>query len=313
LERRDQIRLGVVQPMVRLPKDTPRMLDDAIQWIAEAGGDGVDLLLFPEIYPGPTTHAVRYEVVPELARAAAKHKVAVAAGTTVKVEDDDAYYVAQVVINEEGSVRGVYRRSHPRTEVYRHIFRSEFWDFEYRAGDELPVFDMGWATIGISVCSEIYVPEVARIVALRGAEICLFPTGGTLLRDPDLRDNWHSLVRARAVENVMFTAGAMNLFPAKAGQIPADPRVDAESAVPPLSIIASPERVLAAAGPGERLVSADLDLARLRLMRESQGFPNGLKVPFASVPGVMELRRPELSGSLSEDLADLELAQPERA
>jgi predicted amidohydrolase len=133
-----------------------------------------------------------------------------------------------------------------------------------------------------------------------------------LMDNPDMRDNWHSLVRARAIENVMFTAGAMNLFPAKAGQGPAA-AANAESVVPPRSIIASPERVLAAAGEGPRLVSADLDLARLRLMRESQGFPSGLEVPFASVPGVIGLRRPELSGALSEELTGLELAQSERA
>jgi hypothetical protein len=52
--------------------------------------------------------------------------------------------------------------------------------------------------------------------------------------------------------------------------------------------------------PNSGILTADLDLARLRLMRRSQEFPDGLTIPppFASVPGVLALRRPELTAPL---------------
>lgn len=280
------------------------MLEDAVEYVAEAGRRGIDLLLFPETYPGPTTARIRYEVVPSLAQAAARHGVALAAGTTEKADDgENAYYVSHVVIDEDGKVKGSYRRTHPRSDVYEGVFRSEpFWSIDYRAGDELPVFDLGWGTIGVSICSEVFVPEIARSLALRGAEICLFPTG-ILIDDLGFTENWRTLVRARAIENGMFTATTMNLFPGDLRDAYCGtglPPVDASTGLNAgHALIASPESVLAASSaPG--ILSADLDLARLRLMRASPEFPDGLVVPppFRSLPSVFRLRRPELAGEL---------------
>jgi hypothetical protein len=57
------------------------MLQDALAYIEEAGRLRVDLLLFPELYPGPISHDIRYEVIGPLQEACARHRVAVAAGT----------------------------------------------------------------------------------------------------------------------------------------------------------------------------------------------------------------------------------------
>src|SRR5690349_15697128 len=99
--RRDAITLGMVQPRAYAGREAPRMLEDALAYVEQAGRAGIDLLAFPETYPGPTTHEVRYEVVEPLARAAAANRVAVVAGTTEKVPDDEerTYYVSAVVID----------------------------------------------------------------------------------------------------------------------------------------------------------------------------------------------------------------------
>ena len=79
------IGLGVGQARARWNEEGPEMLAAALKYIGEAANRGVDLLLFPEMYPGPTTHAVRYEVIEPLQQAARQNGVAVAAGTSLPV------------------------------------------------------------------------------------------------------------------------------------------------------------------------------------------------------------------------------------
>src|SRR5262249_46278227 len=155
----------------------------------------VHLLLFPEMYPGPISYDVRYDVIGPLQEACAKHSIAVAAGTSTPIpEEPEACHVTHIVIDENGSIKGKYHRTHPRKQVYSGLYGSGGCaKFKYTAADEFPVFDMGWGTIGISICSEMFVPEVARILALEGAEICLFPVGW-LIDDLGWRDNWQTLV-----------------------------------------------------------------------------------------------------------------------
>ncbi|MGH2967649.1 MAG: hypothetical protein ACRDK0_01095, partial [Solirubrobacteraceae bacterium] len=117
-------------------------------------------------------------------------------------------------------------------------------------------------------------------------------------------DNWRTMVRARAIENLMYTATSMNLFDAEtraqyaSGDLPA---IDGATGVNRgHAIIAGPDSVLGLSDrPG--ILAADLDLARLRGMQESPEFPDGVVVPppYASIPGVSRLRRPELAADLA--------------
>lgn len=312
MSRMETIRLGMLQPRAYAGEHAPRMLDEALAYVEEAGRGGVDLLVCPETYPGPTTHEVRYEVVEPLARAAKANGVAVVAGTTEKVPDGDerTYYVCAVVIDNRGEIVGTYRRTHPRSEVYAGIFgNGPLWGIDYEAADELPIFDMGWGVLAVSICSEVFVPEVARSMALRGAELCVFPTG-VLIDDFGFTDNWRTVVRARAIENIMYTGTTMNLFAddmrrtACSGQLaPCDPATGLNHGH---AMIAGPEAVLAASSsPG--ILTADLDLARLRRMRSEPEFPDGVVIPppFATLPSVHRLRRPEV--------VDVALATPVEA
>jgi predicted amidohydrolase len=307
------IRLGVVQPQAHGEEAAPKMLKDALAYIANAAEAGVDLLLFPELYPGPVSHRVRYEVLEALTGAAAKHGVAVAAGTSIPAEKGgSAYHIAHVVIDEQGEIKGQYFRTHPRSHIYRNLYNGNdaYLAFDYEAGSDFPIFDMSWGKLGVSICSEMYVPEVARILALRGAEICLFPCG-LLIDDLGFTDNWQALVRARAIENVMYTATTQNLFDAALlARYTNSPRLPVSAVTGlnrGLAMIASPEGVLGRMdGPG--ILTADLDLDRIRRMRVTPEWPDGVTFPppFMSTPGVLSLRRPELTAQpLSQEAETL--------
>jgi predicted amidohydrolase len=311
------IRLGVVQPQAHGEGAAPKMLQDALTYIVRASDLGVNLLLFPELYPGPVSHHVRYKVLEALCEAAAKHSIALAAGTSINATaGGTAYHIAHVVIDDHGELKGQYLRTHPRSHIYRNLYNGNdaYLAFDYEAGSDFPVFEMGWGKLGISICSEMYVPEVARILALKGAEVCLFPCG-LLVDDLGFTENWQALVRARAIENVMYTAATQNLFDAallarytNRPRLPVDPSTGLNRG---LAIIASPERVLGRMeGPG--ILTADLDLDRIRRMRTTPEWPDGVVFPppFISTPGVLSLRRPELTTDLLSHEAETLIDYP---
>jgi len=53
------------------------------------------------------------------------------------------------------------------------------WEFQYVPGNEFPVFDTVHGKVGLAMCSEVYMPEVARALALRGAELIFMPAART--------------------------------------------------------------------------------------------------------------------------------------
>jgi predicted amidohydrolase len=277
------------------------MLDDALEWVRKASQRELDLLVFPETYPGPVSWHTRYEVLEPLRAAAAEHGVAIVAGTTEKAEGgDQAHHIVSVVIDEAGEVLGRYRRTHPHGEYYRGLYAAgPFWQFDYVEGDELPVFDLGWGKLGVSICSEVFVPEISRALAAKGAEVCAFPTG-CMIDDLGFTENWQTMVRARAIENNMFTATTMNLFDQELRTAHVSSGLkDVDSATGLNSghaMICSPESVLGTMrGPG--ILAADLDLAYIRRMRTEPEFPDGVTVPppYTSLPGLDNMKRPELA------------------
>ena len=294
------IRLGLAQTVAHFGADEATNLDNAIGLIGDAGRLGVDLLAFAENFPGPFTEVNRYGVADEMSAAAREHNVAVAYGTSLPVPDrDNSYYIATVVVGKDGEECGLYRRTHP---VGPYIYRDgPEWNFDYVAADDFPVIDMPWGKLGISICSEVHLPEISRILALKGAEVCLFPSG-LLIDELGYTDNWRTLVRARAIENIMYTATLVNLMDPKVadqfnptGVTLAPPR---EVVTAGIGMIASPERVLAeSSAPG--ILTADLDLDRIRFLRTTKE-ELIIPAPYRTIPGHLSWRRPELYGELTQ-------------
>ena len=296
------IRLGMVQPQGRAGDDAPKMLDDALAFVAEGAAQGVDLLVFPETYPGPVSWHTRYEVLGPMSEAAAEHGVDLVVGTTEKADgNEQAFHIASVVIGRDGEIRGRYQRTHPGGTYYHGLYAAgPFWEFDYIPADDMPVFEMEWGTIGISICSEVYVPQIAHALANKGAELVVFPTG-CMIDDLELTDNWQTLIRARAIENNIYTATTMNLFDEElrtghAVQGDLKPVDTATGLSAGHAMIASPEYVIGKMR-GTGILTSDLDLDYIRKMRVEPEFPDGVTVPapYTTLPGIKNLDRPELA------------------
>jgi predicted amidohydrolase len=266
-----QVTLAVVQPRTHLGDREELNVKEATRAIDEASARGAQLVLFPETYPGPWTAGRRFDPLEPLAAQARASGVYVVAGTTERVPGTaDGCHIVCLLIGPDGTLLGRYRRTcPPGPYIYK---GGRLWDFHYTAADEVPVFPTPLGVIGISICSEVFVPELQRILALKGAEIILLPAGWVA----DFNENWLTLVRARAIENLAITATCHNLIGDNPG----------------LALVASPERVLGRLGE-EGILLAELDLDRVRELRGLQPKMSGTR-EFATIPGVLGFRRPEV-------------------
>ena len=100
-----------------------------------------------------------------------------------------------------------YRRSHPNGPwIYT---GGKYWEFQYVAGGDYPVFDTKHGKVGLAMCSEVYMPEVTRRSRLRGAELIFMPAG---LDKSRLWETWRTLLWARAIENLAIVVSTQNLL-----------------------------------------------------------------------------------------------------
>jgi predicted amidohydrolase len=174
----------------------------------------------------------------------------------------------------DGRAPARYKRTHPNGPwIYT---GGKDWEFQWVAADEFPVFDTVHGKVGLAMCSEVYVPEVARALALRGAEIIFIPAGTDKGK---LWATWRNLIWSRAIENLALVVTTQNLF---------------HHGERGLAMVASPEEIVfESTAAGMSIVDVSLD--RLRRMRAGRDGV-GSSAEFGAKQGVLgpQWQRPEL-------------------
>ena len=169
-------------------------LEASIRWVAKAARKGAGLVCLPELgvtgHGGHVSMVEAAEPVPDgpfcsrLVEAAAEHKIYVVAGIAEK--DGPLLYNTMFIAGPEGYV-GKQRKLH--------LSRDEY--FFFRHGTDMPVFKLPFANVGIVICYDNLFPEVARCLALDGAEVILAPHAGrTMDKWPRGAAKRHEAVRA---------------------------------------------------------------------------------------------------------------------
>jgi len=266
-----KLKIATIQPKCNFKNDTPERLDQAEVYVNEAAAKGASIVCFPEHYPGPVQSAKDggYPYRDRLCEIAKDNNVYLIAGAMERVGDTDKINLVELVISSSGTVIGKYIRTTPSGP-----YIYDAWDVNYHEGEgPLEVFDTEFGKIGVLVCSEMFPPELSRILALKGAEIIFYPVGGGLY---DLKRSFQTIVKARAVENLLYAATCSNIFGVESG----------------VGLIAGPEEVIAVS-PKPGVLVAEIDLERIRWLRETDevfGFPKQYK----TLPGVLKWRRPDL-------------------
>lgn len=254
--------------------------------IAEAAEQGAQIILPPELFAGsyfcktedealfalakPVTESAPVQAMQKLAK-----QMGVAIPASFFERDGQHYYNSIAMIDPQGEIMGVYRKSHiPDGPGYEE-------KFYFRPGNSgFKTWDVFGTTIGVGICWDQWYPETARAMALMGAEILFYPTAiGSEPYDVDLDTSrmWRRAMQGHAVSNCMPIV-ASNRIGEEEGQ-----------AFYGHSFIANEwgDLVLEYGAEDSGVLVATFDLEQARKHRAGMGF--------------FRDRRPELYGRLVED------------
>jgi beta-ureidopropionase len=171
-------------PLSPLEKIKQVMIDKHVAMIRDAAASGAQIVCLQEIFYGPyfcAEQSIRWydftEAVPDgpttqlMCKLAAELCMAIIV-PVYEIESAGIYYNTAAVIDRNGSYLGKYRKTH-----IPHVAPG-FWEkFYFRPGNMgYPVFDLGFAKIGVYICYDRHFPEGARALGLNGAEIVFNPS-----------------------------------------------------------------------------------------------------------------------------------------
>ena len=198
-------------------RDLQANIDRTLALIREAAGRGAQVILPSELFQGIyfcTTQderwfdqawpAPEHPCVRALRPLARELKVVIP--VSIFERDGPATYNSVVVLDHQGEILGVYRKSHiPVGPGYQE-------KYYFRPGDTgFKVWDTVYGRIGVGICWDQWFPECARAMVLKGAEVLFYPTAiGSEPHDANLQtmEPWRRVMQGHAVANVIPVVAA---------------------------------------------------------------------------------------------------------
>ncbi len=268
----DSVRLALIQMTC---SDRPEEnLEKAEVRIEQAARDGAQLVVLQELFrsryfcqseqnerfdlaepiPGPSTD--------RLSKLAAARGIAIVASLFEK-RAEGLYHNTAVTLDADGRIAGCYRKMHiPDDPLYHEKFYFTPGDLGFHS------VATRFARVGVLVCWDQWFPEAARLAALAGAQLLVYPTAigwqfdvGDEM-DAAQHDAWETMQRAHAIASGVFVAAAN--------------RVGREDGIRfwGQSFVADPfGRVLArASSSAEEILHVDCDLAQIEETRRNWPF-----------------------------------------
>jgi N-carbamoylputrescine amidase len=193
----------------------------AIEKIESAVSDGAQIICLQELFTGPypcqsEDHAIFAwaESIPgpttdELSALAARHQVVIVAPLFER-RAPGLYHNSVAVIDADGSIAGLYRKMHiPDDPLFYEKFYFTPGDLGFR------VIPTRYAKLGVGICWDQWYPEAARLFALAGAQILLYPTAiGWIHAEKKehgkwQHQSWQTMMRSHAIANGVWL-GAPN-------------------------------------------------------------------------------------------------------
>lgn len=184
------------------------------------GKAGADLVLLPEYLQGGRIEEPLEGPSFALMSAKAKeYRMYVAGGIVRKDAHADLVYNTALLFDRQGRLAGTYDKVHP--------YSPEINEEGITPGERVPVFRTDFGKVGIMICYDSWFTDVAELLALRGAEIILFPNAGY----------YRALMPARAADNrvriVCSTWGGQNGIWDTVGRDVSNPNADTSHGNPP--------------------------------------------------------------------------------
>ena len=192
--------------------DTEDNIARAEQLVRQAAARGAQVILLPELFEAPYFCIEQDARHLGLARTAAENRavghfgpVARELGVVLPISFFEragpAYFNSIAILDADGTNLGVYRKSHiPNGPGYQEKNYFSPGDTGFR------VWNTRFARLGVGICWDQWFPETARVMALMGAELFLFPTAIGTEPPPALpvnsREHWQRTQQGHAAANL---------------------------------------------------------------------------------------------------------------
>lgn len=188
----------------------------ADKMVQEAAAKGAKLILLPELFERryfcQIEDYARFDYAEDAENSktlshfsALAKKLNVVLPVSFFEKKNAAYFNSIAIFDTDGSLKGIYRKSHiPTGQCYEEKFYFSPGDTGFK------VFQTSVGKIGIGICWDQWFPETARILALKGAEILLFPTaiGSEPVLPKDSKAHWQNAMIGHAAANVIPVVAA---------------------------------------------------------------------------------------------------------
>lgn len=234
----------------------------ALEMIKVSSKEDIQLLILPEMFNCPYENS-KFEEYAEyidesstlksMSSAASKFNIHLIAGS-IPEKTDEGIYNTSFMFNNQGEIIGFHRKMHLfDIDIPGKIIFKE--SDTLKSGNNITVVDTDLGKIGIGICYDIRFPELSRIMALKGANILVFPGAFNMTTGPA---HWETLIRARAIDNQVFVVGT-------------SPASNFESNYVAYghSMVCNPwGEIISSAEFEEKIIYAHLDLKKLESIRE---------------------------------------------
>jgi predicted amidohydrolase len=280
--------LGLVQ--MSMTDSAELNMKKALQLIAEAAKKGADIVVLPELFLGEyfcqkkddksafeQTEAIPGPSTKILSDAAKKHNIVLIGGSIFEKGNDGKFYNTAPVFERDGTLLGTYRKTHIPEDI---LYHEQHY---FAPGDTgIKVFKTSAGKIAPLICYDQWYPEAARIAALKGAELIVYPTAIGVIDDEveeNITGDWETMWRSVQVGH----AGANNVYIAGINRIGKEDAITFWGG----SFVADPSaKVLVKADNKEGVFLAECDFSRVVPMQKAWRF--------------LENRRPEAYELLTE-------------
>jgi N-carbamoylputrescine amidase len=205
------MKTGLVQQSCS--EDKQANIEKSLRGIAECAAKGAEIVILQELHCGiyfcqaeDTRMFDLAEPIPgpdtEIFSAAAKKHSVVLVTSLFEKRAPGIYHNTAVVFEKDGSIAGKYRKMHiPDDPAYYEKFYFTPGDLGFH-----PI-QTSVGKLGVLVCWDQWYPEAARLMALAGAEMLIYPTAiGWESSDPQSEKErqhgaWFTIQRGHAVAN----------------------------------------------------------------------------------------------------------------
>jgi N-carbamoylputrescine amidase len=212
------LKIGLVQMAMAETADANQAR--AEQGIREAAGMGAELICLPELYRSryfcQTEDAANFDLAEEIPGATTQRLATLAAELDVALVASlferraaGVFHNTAAVIDGARGYLGKYRKMHiPDDPRYHEKFYFTPGDLGFKS------FHTHAAELGVLVCWDQWYPEAARLTALRGAEVLLYPTAigwhpeEKQTHGADQHAAWETIQRSHAIANGCFVLAA---------------------------------------------------------------------------------------------------------